>query len=119
MRPTGLSGSVVFDAAGCSCIFCLSACAQNSASATVTSLKILALWLQHLLSVDNNPLHALLSCSEVLQCRQRLLSTLAAGTTLVVDRYAFSGVAFTAAKGIPTLDLAWCKVGSVTLRKLL
>ena len=28
------------------------------------------------------------------------------GVTLVVDRYAFSGVAFTAAKGY---SLAWCK----------
>lgn len=29
------------------------------------------------------------------------------GETLVCDRYAFSGVAFSAAKG--TLDLEWCK----------
>jgi dTMP kinase len=32
---------------------------------------------------------------------------LRAGTTLVVDRYSYSGVAFSAAKG---LDLDWCKV---------
>ncbi len=38
-----------------------------------------------------------------------LESTLAAGTTLVVDRYAYSGVAFTAAKARPELDMAWCK----------
>jgi dTMP kinase len=31
------------------------------------------------------------------------------GTTLVVDRYAYSGVAFTAAKQLPGLDLEWCK----------
>ncbi|CAM0137592.1 unnamed protein product [Umbelopsis sp. WA50703] len=31
---------------------------------------------------------------------------LLSGTTLVVDRYAYSGVAFTAAKG---LDISWCK----------
>lgn len=42
--------------------------------------------------------------------RQRLIDTLSAGTTLVVDRYAFSGAAFTAAKGVPALDLTWCKV---------
>ncbi len=42
--------------------------------------------------------------------RQRLIDTLSAGTTLVVDRYAFSGAAFTAAKGVPALDLPWCKV---------
>jgi dTMP kinase len=28
------------------------------------------------------------------------------GVTLVVDRYAFSGAAFTAAKGV---DMEWCK----------
>jgi thymidylate kinase len=32
------------------------------------------------------------------------------GTTLIVDRYSFSGVAFTAAKEKPGLDLDWCKV---------
>jgi thymidylate kinase len=36
-----------------------------------------------------------------------LKARLNSGETLVCDRYAFSGVAFTAAKG--TLDLEWCK----------
>ena len=39
-----------------------------------------------------------------------MLAALSSGRTLVVDRYAYSGAAFTAAKGIPGLDLAWCKV---------
>lgn len=43
-----------------------------------------------------------------LPCRDALLQKLQAGTTLVVDRYAFSGVAFTAAKAVPGLDRAWC-----------
>lgn len=34
-------------------------------------------------------------------------SKLKAGTTLVIDRYSYSGVAFSVAKG---LDLDWCKV---------
>ena len=38
-----------------------------------------------------------------------LEAKLAEGTTLVVDRYAFSGVAFTAAKKVPGLGLEWCK----------
>ena len=29
------------------------------------------------------------------------------GTTLIVDRYSYSGVAFSSAKG---LDIEWCKV---------
>lgn len=40
-----------------------------------------------------------------------MLAALSAGQTLVVDRYAYSGAAFTAAKGIPGLDLEWSKVG--------
>jgi len=39
-------------------------------------------------------------------------SMLLSGTTLVVDRYAYSGVAFTAAKG---LDINWCKHPDVGL----
>jgi dTMP kinase len=39
-----------------------------------------------------------------------MLAALRQGRTLVVDRYAFSGAAFTAAKAIPGLDLDWCKV---------
>lgn len=34
------------------------------------------------------------------------------GITLVVDRYSYSGVAFTAAKEKPGLDLEWCLVSS-------
>ena len=42
--------------------------------------------------------------------RAALLAALAAGRTLVVDRYALSGAAFTAAKRLAGLDLAWCQV---------
>jgi hypothetical protein len=39
-------------------------------------------------------------------------SKLLGGTTLIVDRYSYSGVAFSAAKG---LDIEWCKVSLVPL----
>ncbi len=39
-----------------------------------------------------------------------MLEALKRGTTLVVDRFALSGAAFTAAKGVPGLNLDWCKV---------
>ena len=39
--------------------------------------------------------------------RSLMESKLLGGTTLVVDRYSYSGVAFSAAKG---LDIGWCKV---------
>lgn len=38
-----------------------------------------------------------------------LLSALLSGTSLVVDRYAYSGVAYSAAKGLPGLDVPWCR----------
>lgn len=41
--------------------------------------------------------------------RQALLDKLNSGVTVICDRYAHSGVAFTAAKGIPGLDAAWCQ----------
>lgn len=40
---------------------------------------------------------------------------LASGVTLVCDRYSYSGVAFTAAKGVKGLDLAWCRAPEVGL----
>ena len=42
-------------------------------------------------------------------------SKLKSGTTLVVDRYSYSGVAFSAAKG---LDIEWCKVSNFNSRDL-
>jgi thymidylate kinase len=47
--------------------------------------------------------------------RSLMEAKLREGTTLVVDRYSFSGVAFSAAKG---LDLNWCKVCIFCLRLL-
>jgi len=38
-----------------------------------------------------------------------MLDKLQQGTTLVVDRYAYSGVAYTSAKHVPGLDVEWCR----------
>ncbi len=46
---------------------------------------------------------------------KQMMEKLNAGVTLVVDRYAYSGVAFTASKGVPGLDLAWCKASDAGL----
>jgi thymidylate kinase len=42
-------------------------------------------------------------------CSDALLRALQCGTSLVVDRYAYSGVAYSAAKGLAGMDAAWCK----------
>lgn len=44
-----------------------------------------------------------------MSCREALISALLLGTTLVVDRYAYSGVSYSAAKGVPGMDIEWCR----------
>ena len=58
--------------------------------------------------IDDGAVHLLFSANRW-EKQDALLAKLAAGTTLVVDRYAYSGVAFTAAKNLPGKDIAWCK----------
>ncbi|XP_054153252.1 thymidylate kinase-like [Oppia nitens] len=41
------------------------------------------------------------------ELREEMLRLLSCGTTLIVDRYAFSGVAYSAAK--PSLNFEWCR----------
>ena len=66
----------------------------------------------HLLFSANRWEHAdlilgLITCYNCIHIFKILfLEKLKSGTTVLVDRYAYSGVAFTAAKG---LDLEWCK----------
>lgn len=49
--------------------------------------------------------------------RKLLEDTLAAGTTVVMDRYAFSGVCYSAAKGVPGMGLDWCKARALHPRR--
>ncbi|OZJ02075.1 hypothetical protein BZG36_04960 [Bifiguratus adelaidae] len=63
--------------------------------------------------LDDRAIHLLFSANrwEAMDEMEKLIQS---GVTLVVDRYAYSGVAFSAAKG---LDLTWCKscdVGLIT-----
>ena len=58
--------------------------------------------------IDDAAVHLLFSANRW-EKKQLLESKLLQGKTLIVDRYAFSGVAFTAAKQLPDLDMSWCK----------
>ncbi|GAB1604514.1 thymidylate kinase-like [Argonauta hians] len=49
------------------------------------------------------------------ECIQKLKSALLSGTTVIVDRYAFSGVAYSSAKG--TLSFKWCQAPDIGLIK--
>ncbi|KAF8071262.1 hypothetical protein HT031_001345 [Scenedesmus sp. PABB004] len=56
---------------------------------------------------DDAAIHLLFSANRW-EKRAALLQALQSGTTLVVDRYAYSGVAYSAAKAAPGMDAAWC-----------
>jgi dTMP kinase len=61
--------------------------------------------------LDDRTIHLLFSANRW-EKRGLMESKLLSGTTLVVDRYSYSGVAFSAAKGI---DIEWCKAPEVGL----
>ena len=64
-------------------------------------------YLQSKTEMDDGAIHLLFSANRWEKRREE--EKLSSGVTLVVDRYSYSGVAFTAAKGVPGLDLEWCK----------
>ncbi|OVA15378.1 Thymidylate kinase [Macleaya cordata] len=55
--------------------------------------------------LDDQTIHLLFSANRW-EKRSLMESKLKSGTTLIVDRYSYSGVAFSSAKG---LDIEWCK----------
>ena len=65
-------------------------------------------YLQSKTEMDDGAIHLLFSANRW-EKRAAMEEKLSSGVTLVVDRYSYSGVAFTAAKGVPGLDLEWCK----------
>ncbi|GFR40521.1 hypothetical protein Agub_g1090 [Astrephomene gubernaculifera] len=64
--------------------------------------------------LDDAVVHMLFVANRLEQ-RTEMLRLLAAGTTLVLDRYSYSGVAYTAAKGVPGLTMEYCKSLEVLL----
>ena len=55
--------------------------------------------------LEDRVVHLLFSANRWEMCQQ-LEDLLTCGTSVIVDRYAYSGVAYSAAK--PNLDLEWC-----------
>ncbi|OBZ87316.1 Thymidylate kinase, partial [Choanephora cucurbitarum] len=78
---------------------------------TTQTGKMIDSYLQQKSDLDDHAIHLLFS-SNRWEAMKDLKAKLDQGTTLVVDRYAFSGVAFSSAKG---LDLDWCKQPDVGL----
>jgi len=93
-------------AAGCA------AAAMRFPDRTTATGTIINNYLQSSQHLDDRAIHLLFSANrwEAASTLQQLLRK---GTTVVCDRYAYSGVAFSAAKvdarGKPVLDLEWCQ----------
>jgi len=64
--------------------------------------------------LDDKAIHLLFSANRW-EVEQDIRKDLSQGVNIIIDRYAFSGVAFSAAK--PGLSLAWCKQPDVGLPK--
>ncbi|EMC93777.1 hypothetical protein BAUCODRAFT_210361 [Baudoinia panamericana UAMH 10762] len=71
-------------------------------------------YLSGLAQTEDHVIHLLFSANrwESAAEIERLISE---GTTVVIDRYYYSGMAYTAAKGNPDMDLNWCRHPEVGL----
>lgn len=82
------------------------ACFMRFPDRTTPIGQMINAFLQNTTDIEDKCVHLLFSANRwesELKIRERLK----AGTTIVCDRYAYSGVAFSASK--PGLDVAWCK----------
>ncbi|EGG15828.1 thymidylate kinase [Cavenderia fasciculata] len=61
-------------------------------------------YLQNTTQLDDRAIHLLYAANRW-EAKDNLMKLLNSGTSIVVDRYSYSGVAYTAAKGI---DVDWC-----------
>lgn len=75
--------------------------------------KIIDQYLTKQIELKDEAVHLLFSANRW-ELVPEILSTLRKGVTIIVDRYAFSGIAFSATKG---LDLEWCRSPDVGLPK--
>ncbi|KAE9605219.1 putative dTMP kinase [Lupinus albus] len=73
--------------------------------------QMISAYLTNTSQLDDHTIHLLFSANRW-EKRSLMETKLKTGTTLIVDRYSYSGVAFSAAKG---LDIQWCKAPEIGL----
>eukprot|EP01024_Parvocaulis_polyphysoides_P007305 TRINITY_DN12183_c0_g2_i1.p1 TRINITY_DN12183_c0_g2~~TRINITY_DN12183_c0_g2_i1.p1 ORF type:complete len:341 (+),score=28.78 TRINITY_DN12183_c0_g2_i1:93-1115(+) len=81
---------------------------------TTTIGKMIDSYLKCNTELDNKVVHLLFS-SNRWEKRETMVSKILSGTTIVLDRYSYSGVAFSAAKNDAELTMDWCKSPEVGL----
>ncbi|KAI0313194.1 thymidylate kinase [Amylostereum chailletii] len=89
----------------------LSAKLQKFPDRTTPIGKMIDAFLRSESELDDRAIHLLFSANRW-ETAASIESTLLAGTTVLCDRYAFSGIAFSTAKG---LSYAWCRAPDVGL----
>ncbi|TGZ83125.1 thymidylate kinase, partial [Ascodesmis nigricans] len=80
---------------------------------TTTTGQLINTYLTSSLPLADESIHLLFS-SNRWEARAQILSLLESGVTVILDRYVYSGIAFSAAKG---LDYGWCRSPDVGLPK--
>jgi len=80
---------------------------------TTTIGKMIDNYLKQSVELDDHTIHLLFSANRW-ESFKTMKDLLLSGTTVIVDRYAYSGIAFTAAKG---LDVEWCRQPDIGLIK--
>lgn len=78
---------------------------MNFPNRSTQSGQIINAYLQNKENLTDEGIHLLFSVNRW-EVRNEMERELRAGTTIIVDRYSYSGVAYSAAKG---LDFEWCK----------
>ncbi|XP_065022079.1 thymidylate kinase isoform X2 [Musa acuminata AAA Group] len=73
--------------------------------------QMISAYLANESQLDDRAIHLLFSANRW-EKRSLMESKVMSGTSLIIDRYSYSGVAFSAAKG---LDVEWCKAPEVGL----
>lgn len=64
--------------------------------------------------MDDHAIHLLFSANRW-EAAEKIKHALAAGAVVVVDRYSYSGIAYSVAKNKPGLSLDWCKQPEIGL----
>lgn len=85
----------------------------NFPDRTTESGALINSYLQNTKEFNDETIHLLFTLNRW-EAKKSMEKMLYEGTTLIVDRYSYSGVAFSAAKG---LDVEWCKAPEAGLPK--
>ncbi|KAI0675964.1 thymidylate kinase [Trametes maxima] len=76
--------------------------------------KMIDSYLRSKSEMDDRAIHLLFSANRW-ELAPSIIDSLNAGTTVICDRYAFSGIAFSAAKNKPGMSYEWCRAPDIGL----